>query len=88
MCRATVRRMLLPTNLAASLALSLALTATAYADEGMGMPSQLPELAKPQREAGFRGDPRDLAAVTQPPLSAVVKVGVAPGRSCRARACC
>ncbi|WP_369915059.1 S46 family peptidase [Xanthomonas sp. NCPPB 3005] len=68
-----------PNALAASLTLGLALTATAHADEGMWMPSQLPELAKPLREAGFRGDPRDLAAVTQPPLSAVVKVGGGTG---------
>ena len=68
-----------PSKLAASLTLGLALTATAHADEGMWMPSQLPELAKPLREAGFRGDSRDLAAVTQPPLSAVVKVGGGTG---------
>ncbi|MCC4595884.1 S46 family peptidase [Xanthomonas campestris pv. phormiicola] len=68
-----------PCPLAASLTLSLALTATAHADEGMWMPSQLPELAKPLREAGFRGNPSDLAAVTQPPLSAVVKVGGGTG---------
>ena len=68
-------------TLAASLTLSLSLAATvpAQADEGMWMPSQLPELAKPLREAGFRGDPHDLAAVTQPPLSAVVKVGGGTG---------
>jgi len=62
--------------LAASLTLGLALTATATAtpDEGMWMPSRLKELAKPLHEARFR-DPRDLAAVTQPPLSVVVKVG-------------
>src|SRR5688572_18539299 len=63
----------------ACLTLSLALSATARADEGMWMPSQLPELATPLREAGFRGDPRDLAAVTQPPLSAVVKAGGGTG---------
>ncbi|MBN6149231.1 S46 family peptidase [Xanthomonas sp. AmX2] len=63
----------------ACLTLSLALSATARADEGMWMPSQLPELATPLRKAGFRGDPRDLAAVTQPPLSAVVKAGGGTG---------
>lgn len=68
-----------PNSLAASLTLSLALTATAHADEGMWMPSQLSELAKPLRDAGFRGDPRDLAAVTQPLLSAMVKVGGGTG---------
>lgn len=43
------------------------------------MPTQLPELAKPMRAAGFRGDPRALADVTAPPLSAVVKVGGGTG---------
>jgi len=66
-------------TLAASFTLGLALTTTAHADEGMWMQSQLPELAKPLREAGFRGDPSDLAVVTQPPLSAVVKVGGGTG---------
>ncbi|WP_343229347.1 S46 family peptidase, partial [uncultured Xanthomonas sp.] len=57
----------LPNCLAASLTLSLALTTTAHADEGMWMPSQMPELAKPLHEAGFQGDPQTLAEVTQPP---------------------
>ncbi|KAB7778427.1 serine protease [Xanthomonas sp. LMG 12459] len=69
----------LPNCLAASLTLSLALTTTAHADEGMWMPSQMPELAKPLHEAGFQGDPQTLAEVTQPPLSAVVKVGGGTG---------
>ncbi|HBK47514.1 MAG TPA: serine protease, partial [Xanthomonadaceae bacterium] len=68
-----------PKPLATSLALGLALTASARADEGMWMPSQLPELAGTLREAGFQGDPRELADVTQPPLSAVVKVGGGTG---------
>jgi hypothetical protein len=71
--------MSIPNSLAASLTLGLALTATAHADEGMWIPSQLPELARPLREAGFRGNPGDLATVTQPPLSAVVKVGGGTG---------
>lgn len=63
----------------AALAAGLALSAIAHADEGMWMPTQLPELAKPMRVAGFRGDPRALADVTAPPLSAVVKVGGGTG---------
>lgn len=63
----------------AALAAGLALSAIAHADEGMWMPTQLPELAKPMRAAGFRGDPRALADVTAPPLSAVVKVGGGTG---------
>ncbi|MBB5943393.1 S46 family peptidase [Xanthomonas sp. 3307] len=69
----------IPAKLAASLTLSLALTATAQADEGMWMPSQMPELAEPLHAAGFQGDPQALAEVTQPPLSAVVKVGGGTG---------
>ncbi|MCW0459364.1 Dipeptidyl aminopeptidase BII [Xanthomonas sacchari] len=71
--------MSLPNRLTAAFTLSLALTTTAQADEGMWMPSQMPELAKPLREAGFQGDPQTLAALTQPPLSAVVKVGGGTG---------
>lgn len=67
------------TTLTASLALGLALTPAAHADEGMWMPTQLPALAKPLREAGFKGDPKDLADVTRAPLSAVVKVGGGTG---------
>ncbi len=66
-------------TLTASLALGLALTTSARADEGMWMPTQLPALAKPLRDAGFKGDPKDLADVTRAPLSAVVKVGGGTG---------
>ncbi|WP_064746166.1 S46 family peptidase [Lysobacter antibioticus] len=62
------------------LALSLALCATAaQADEGMWMPSQLPEIARQLRAAGFQGDPADLAELTRAPMNAVVKVGGATG---------
>jgi hypothetical protein len=63
--------------LAASLALLL--SSNARADEGMWMPSQLPALSEQLREAGFRGNPQDLADVTQAPLSAVVKIGGGTG---------
>lgn len=62
------------------LALSLALCATAaQADEGMWMPSQLPDIARQLRAAGFKGDPADLADLTRAPMNAVVKVGGATG---------
>ncbi|RNF81840.1 S46 family peptidase [Montanilutibacter psychrotolerans] len=57
--------------------LALALTlccATANADEGMWMPSQLPSIAKELRAAGFQGDPAALAELTRPPMSAVVSL--------------
>uniref|UniRef100_UPI0022850DC4 S46 family peptidase n=1 Tax=Escherichia coli TaxID=562 RepID=UPI0022850DC4 len=44
-----------------ALALGLTLAAGAHADEGMWMPTQLPELAKPLQAAGFKGNPADLA---------------------------
>jgi len=64
---------------ATTLALGVALTLPAHADEGMWMPSQLPQLAKPLREAGFKGDPKTLADVTAAPLSAVVRAGGGTG---------
>ncbi|MDE2408448.1 MAG: S46 family peptidase [Xanthomonadaceae bacterium] len=61
-------------TLAASMALTLAAGA-AQADEGMWMPSQLPQLSKALRAAGFEGDPAQLADVTRAPLAAVVSLG-------------
>jgi len=65
--------------LSAALALGLTLAAGAHADEGMWMPTQMPELAKPLKAAGFKGNPADLANVTAPPLSAVVRAGGGTG---------
>ncbi|MGS1077408.1 S46 family peptidase [Pseudoxanthomonas beigongshangi] len=62
-----------------ALALGIALVLPAQANEGMWMPSQLPQLAGPLRQAGFEGDPAALADLTRPPLNAVVKVGGATG---------
>ena len=60
----------------AILTLALALAgAAAHADEGMWMPSQLPQLAKELKAAGFKGNPADLADLTKPPMSAVVSLG-------------
>ncbi len=62
------------------LALSLALCASAaQADEGMWMPSQLPQIAPQLRAAGFKGDPAALAELARAPMNAVVKVGGATG---------
>lgn len=67
------------TALSTALALGLTLAASTHADEGMWMPTQLPELAKPLKAAGFKGNPADLANVTAPPLSAVVRAGGGTG---------
>jgi len=64
-------------GLAAAMAMGLA--PGAQADEGMWMPSQLPSIGKQLRAAGYQGNPADLADLTKPPLSAVVKVGGATG---------
>ncbi|KRG84344.1 peptidase S46 [Stenotrophomonas daejeonensis] len=65
--------------LTAALVLSMGLSATAAANEGMWMPTQLPELAKTLKAAGFEGDPSALADVTTPPLNAVVRIGGGTG---------
>ena len=63
-----------------SLGLPILLSAgAACADEGMWMPSQLPDVARQMKAAGFKGDPRDLAELARPPMNAVVKVGGASG---------
>ncbi|MBP8098571.1 MAG: S46 family peptidase [Arenimonas sp.] len=56
------------------LALAMA-TGVAHADEGMWLPSQLPQLAKELKAAGFKGNPADLADLTRHPMSAVVSLG-------------
>ena len=60
----------------AVLTLALALAGgAAHADEGMWMPSQLPQLAKQLKAAGFKGNPANLADLTKHPMSAVVSLG-------------
>ena len=61
-------------TLPAATALILACGA-AQAGEGMWMPSQLPQLAKQMKAAGFRGNPADLADLTKYPMNAVVSLG-------------
>ena len=62
-----------------STAVALGLAPVAQADEGMWMPSQLPDIGKQLHAAGFQGNPDDLADLTRAPLNAVVKVGGATG---------
>ncbi|HMH68963.1 MAG TPA: S46 family peptidase, partial [Pinirhizobacter sp.] len=63
----------------AVLGAAMALAADVRADEGMWLPSQLPSIAKPLAQAGFKGNPAELADLTRPPLSAVVKIGGGTG---------
>lgn len=72
-----MRRHLLALSL--SLSMTLPTAPAAHANEGMWMPSQLPDIARQLRDAGFKGDPRDLAELARPPMSAVVKAGGATG---------
>ncbi|MDR6644757.1 hypothetical protein J2X57_004000 [Luteibacter sp. 1214] len=58
---------------------AMALALDAKADEGMWLPSQLPSIAKNLKDAGFRGDPKDLADLTKAPLNAVVRIGGGTG---------
>ena len=54
---------------------ALLLPAAAHAEEGMWLPSQLPEIEAAMRGAGFQGDPASLSDLSRPPMSAVVSLG-------------
>ena len=60
--------------LAAAIALT-SLAATAVAGEGMWVPQQLPEIAKPLRKAGLKLKAEQLADLTGDPMGAVVSLG-------------
>ena len=47
----------------------------AFADEGMWVPQQLPEIAGPLKQAGLELDPTRLADLTGHPMGAVVSLG-------------
>ena len=51
------------------------LSATAFADEGMWMPQQIPELASRLSAMGFQGDPQAFADLTGQPMGAIVSLG-------------
>ena len=56
------------------LAVSL-LSGAAYADEGMWMPQQLPQVAQQLKAAGLKLDPKTLTKLTEFPMGAVVSLG-------------
>lgn len=66
---------MLPAAVAVVLSPTVLVSTAASADEGMWMPSQLPQISAQLEAAGFKGDPRDLADLTKPPMSAVVSLG-------------
>src|SRR5450830_1005905 len=58
--------------------LTLAILSTAsaaYADEGMWMPQQLPQVAKQLKAAGLKLDPATLTKLTEFPMGAIVSLG-------------
>ena len=57
------------------LTLAILSTSTAYADEGMWMPQQLPQVAKQLKAAGLKLDPANLTKLTEFPMGAIVSLG-------------
>src|SRR5438552_5142118 len=56
-------------------ALAAILAATAYADEGMWMPQQVPQLAAQLQKMGLKIDPQRFADLTGDPMGAVISLG-------------
>jgi hypothetical protein len=57
------------------LTLAMLSSATAYADVGMWMPQQLPQVAKQLKAAGLQLDPATLTKLDQFPMNAIVSLG-------------
>ncbi|MDL2355114.1 MAG: S46 family peptidase [Pseudomonadota bacterium] len=57
------------------LTLAILSTTAAYADEGMWMPQQLPQVAKQLKAAGLKLDPAGLTKLTEFPMGAIVSLG-------------
>jgi hypothetical protein len=57
------------------LTLAILSTSAAYADEGMWMPQQLPQVAKQLKAAGLKLDPATLTKLTEFPMGAIVSLG-------------
>lgn len=53
----------------------LSTASVAYADEGMWMPQQLPQVAKELKAAGLKLDPNTLTKLTEFPMGAIVSLG-------------
>ena len=53
----------------------LSTTSAAFADEGMWMPQQLPQVAKQLKAAGLKLDPASLTKLTEFPMNAIVSLG-------------
>jgi hypothetical protein len=57
------------------LTLAILSATAAYADEGMWMPQQLPQVAKQLKAAGLKLDPATLTKLTEFPMGAIVSLG-------------
>jgi hypothetical protein len=57
------------------LAGSALISASCFAEEGMWMPQQIPELAAKLKALGFKGDPKAFADLTGQPMGAIVSLG-------------
>lgn len=57
------------------LVFAAAVTATSIADEGMWQPHQLPDLSEKLQQLGLEIDPRNLSALDEFPMNAVVSLG-------------
>src|SRR5690606_32410881 len=75
------RETMRPSLLAATLAAAVLLPASATADEGMWLPSQLPEIEQAMRGSGFQGDPNDLSDRSKRRPSAVASLGAGTASS-------
>ena len=53
----------------------LSTTSAAFADEGMWMPQQLPQVARQLKAAGLKLDPASLTKLTEFPMNAIVSLG-------------
>ena len=62
-------------TLAGCAVLALALASPAMAEEGMWMPSQVPEIGAAMRRDGLQLDPAKLARLDMAPLNAIVSLG-------------
>lgn len=58
-----------------TIAVASVLAGSAWADEGMWMPQQLPEVAKQLKNDGLQLDPQTLTKLTEFPMGAIVSLG-------------
>ena len=70
-----MKKSLIAISILSSLSCMGLLSSTAYADEGMWMPQQLPQVAKQLKADGLQLDPALLTKLTEFPMGAIVSLG-------------